>query len=95
MRTRVAAVWQVGKDPRLALQEAVVHWLKDAVAALLAKAPEELETYRVWVLGFADSVANAGSEGRFLGIGGEKVSAEEARFLELVRAALQSMPPAQ
>ena len=90
MRTRVAAVWQVGADPRLALEQTVIHWLKEAVEALRTKAPEDLEAYRVWVLGFADSVANAGAEGSFLGIGGEKVSAEEARFLASVRAALES-----
>ncbi|MCX6607486.1 MAG: hypothetical protein NTV52_28400 [Acidobacteria bacterium] len=89
MRARVAAVWQVGADPRLALQEAVIGWLREAVAALRVKAPGELEGYREWVLGFADSVANAGSEGSFLGMGGEKVSAEEARFLASVRGALE------
>ena len=89
MRVRVAAVWQVGVEPRLALQEAVIGWLREAVAALRAKAPEDLDTYREWVLGFADSVAHAGSEGSFLGIGEEKVSAEEARFLASVREALE------
>ena len=53
------------------------------------RAPGELEGYREWVLGFADSAANAGSEGSFLGIGGEKVSAEEARFMASVRGALE------
>ena len=33
MRVRVAAVWQVGVEPRLALQEAVIGWLREAVAA--------------------------------------------------------------
>ncbi len=89
MRVRVAAVWEVGTDPRVALQARVIAWLHEAVAALRVKAPEDLETYRDWVLGFADSVANAGSEGSFLGIGGEKVSAEEARFLAAVRGALE------
>lgn len=90
MQSRMADVMSAesGQDPRLVLREKTVEWLREAVLVLQKKAAGDLEAYREWVLGFADEVANAGSEGGLLGVRGEKVSAEEAAFLASVRAAL-------
>jgi hypothetical protein len=90
MQTRVADVMSGERnvDPRRVLREQSVVWLREAVAVLRKKAPEDLAAYEQWVLAFASDVANAGSEGGLLGVGGEKVSAEEAQFLATIRAVL-------
>jgi hypothetical protein len=46
--------------------------------------------YRGWLLGVADSVANAAKEGSFLGIGGQRVSETEQAFLTKLRGTLGS-----
>jgi hypothetical protein len=88
MQTRVAEVMSAerGLDPRLVLRERAVEWLREAVTVVQKKAPGDLEAYRDWVLGFANDIANAASEGGLLGVQGEKVSAEEAEFLASIRA---------
>ncbi len=69
--------------------------LGQAVALLEEKAtPEEVETYKQFVITLAQRVAEANKEGGFLGIGGEKVSdAEQARLAEIA-ATLGVEPPA-
>lgn len=62
------------------VKAAVVGSLQRAVAALQAKAPEELEPYKAWVASVADAVAQAG--------GG--VSEAESSFIASVKAAMQS-----
>ncbi len=91
MQTRVADVMsgEHGQDPRLVLREQSVNWLHEAVVVLRKKAPGDLVAYQYWVLGFASDVANAASEGGLLGVQGEKVSAEEARFLSTIRAVFE------
>jgi hypothetical protein len=60
-----------------------------AVAALVAaKAPQAAPGFRDWLKAVAAKVADAGSEGGFLGFGGEKVSAAEKATLERIAAAL-------
>ncbi len=88
MQSRVADVLSAerGQDPRLALREKSVGWLQEAVVVLQKKAAGDLAAYRDWVLGFASDIANAGSEGGLLGMRGERVSAEEAKFLAAIRA---------
>lgn len=87
MQTRVSDVMSAerGSDPRVVLRLRSLQWLREAVAVLEKKAPEDLASYRAWVLGFAGEVANAASEGGLFGIGGEKVSAAEAEFLASIR----------
>jgi len=67
-----------------------------AVAALLAgkASPEEAKEYRQWAYSVAENVANAASEGGFLGFGGEKVSDPEKQLLAKIRGTLGEMPSA-
>jgi hypothetical protein len=60
-----------------------------AIAALVAsKAPDAAPGYRAWLRGIAAKVAEAGTEGGFLGFGGVKVSEAEKATLSQVDAAL-------
>lgn len=60
-----------------------------AVAALVGqKAPGEAAGFKAWLKEIAVKVAEAGSEGGFLGFGGEKVSAAEEAALDRLDAAL-------
>lgn len=69
--------------------------LRDAVgkcsqaADLLAEkaAPSEMEAYVNWAIEVAEQVALAAKEGGFLGIGGERVSAQEMKALDAIRKA--------
>jgi hypothetical protein len=87
MQTRLTAVMAAphGQDPRVVLRDQALVWLREALAVLQRKAPEELAAYRGWVLEFAAQVANVASEGGPLGIRGERVSAEEAALLASLR----------
>ncbi len=59
-----------------------------AVRTLLdAKAPDESEAFRAWLLGLATASAEAGKEG-FAGVTGPRVSDDEAGYLDRLRAAL-------
>lgn len=61
-----------------------------AVAELLAKksTPEEAREYKEWAFYIGDKVANAASEGGFLGFGGEKFSDEERNALNELMTAI-------
>jgi hypothetical protein len=48
-----------------------------------------LDAYRKLIYGVAEKVANAASEGGFLGFGGTRVSSGEQGFLEELRNTLQ------
>jgi hypothetical protein len=67
-----------------------------AVAALLASkaSPQEAKEYRQWAFSVAENVANAASEGGFLGFGGEKVSDPEKQLIAKIRGALGDAPTA-
>jgi hypothetical protein len=70
---------------RLTLDE-----VEAAVSILKTKASaEELDAYRKLIYGVAEKVANAASEGGFLGFGGTRVSSGEQSFLEELRNTLQ------
>ena len=76
-----------GKAPAAVVEAAVAELT--AVAGLVAqKAPEAAPGFRDWLKAIAVRVAEAGSEGGFLGFGGEKVSAAETATLEKIAAAL-------
>jgi hypothetical protein len=63
--------------------------LRDAVALLEVKAtPEEVEAYKNLCLEIAQRVAERTKSGGVLGIGGEKVSADEQMALERLRGTL-------
>jgi hypothetical protein len=76
-----------GKQPAEVVDAAVAEL--GAVAALVAsKAPQEAPAFKDWLKEIAAKVAEAGTEGGFLGFGGVKVSEAEKATLERVNAAL-------
>ncbi len=65
-----------------------------AVALVEQKAgPQVAAAYRGWLVGVAETVANAAKEGSILGIGGERVSADERAFLDSLRTTLSGKVP--
>jgi hypothetical protein len=64
--------------------------LQAAVAVVKAKAtPEDVDSYKGFVLAVVQTVAEANREGGFLGIGGDEVSAQEQAALDEVTALLE------
>jgi hypothetical protein len=61
-----------------------------AASALLAlkASPTEATEYKKWALSVAEKVASASSEGGFLGIGGERITAAEEALIDQVKSAL-------
>jgi hypothetical protein len=55
--------------------------VKEAIALLDAKAPDEAASVKQWLYGVAQKAANAAREGGFIGIGGTAVSPEEQAAL--------------
>jgi hypothetical protein len=68
--------------------EAAVRELAAVAALVAAKAPEAAPGFRDWLKAIAAKVAEAGSEGGFLGFGGEKVSSAEKATLDRIATAL-------
>ena len=61
--------------------------LKEAAEIVTAKAPEDAAAYKAWLAAISQRVAEAASEGGFLGFGGVKVSeAEKATLAEIAKA---------
>jgi hypothetical protein len=82
-----------GKKPAEATEAAVTRL--GALARAVAEAvPEEAPSFRRWLRDVATQVAEAGTEGGFLGFGGEKVSEAERRTLAEIDAALGLAPGA-
>lgn len=72
------------------LQDAVEK-CKQVVRVLAEKATvEERDTYVNWTIYVAEQVALSANEGGFLGVGGERVSADEMRALGAIRDALNA-----
>lgn len=66
--------------------------VRQAIALLRQKAePAEVEEYQQMILERSDKVANAASEGGFLGIGGVRVSEAEQRVLDEIRLAVNRL----
>jgi hypothetical protein len=60
-----------------------------AASALLARLDAtQAAEYRRWAMSVADSVAQASTEGGFLGFGGERLSAAEKKLIGEIQAAL-------
>ena len=79
---RVRAVGDVAR--------ATTEGLREALGILERKAsPEELETYKRFVLDVAEAAAKAHKEGGFIGIGGKQVSESEQAALDEIAAALR------
>jgi hypothetical protein len=70
------------------MEENQLQNLRDAVALIEQKAtPEELHSYREFVLGLAKKVADARKEG-FMGLSGDRVSGEEQTAIDEIAEAL-------
>ena len=75
-----------GRSPEEAAVQAIAR-LSD-VSRLLKDRGVEATGFRTWIRGIARDVAEASTEGGFLGFGGEKISDEERRRLAQIDAAL-------
>ena len=86
------SVMQLKADDFAAAQQKLATLALDrvraAIAALQAKAPADLATYRSFVESLGERVAQAAKEGGFLGFGGERVSAGEKALLAKLAEAL-------
>lgn len=76
-----------GKPPA-AVVEAAVAGLAAAAAVVAAKAPEAAPGFKAWLQEVAARVAAAGTEGGFLGFGGEQVSDAEKATLDRLATVL-------
>jgi hypothetical protein len=75
-------------DPNEWIHQQTIATLQRANVIVNSKAPDELVTYREWILSIADKVANAAKEGGFLGFGGVRVSEGEEQMIAAIKAAL-------
>jgi hypothetical protein len=69
-------------------EEPVLRVLRAAAAVLSAKAPEELEAYRRFVVHLGEVAAEATRSGGVFGLGGQRVSYAEASALDKIRQAV-------
>lgn len=76
-----------GKKPAEATEAAVAR-LREIGAFVMAKAPDHASAYKEFVRATAQKVAEASTEGGFMGFGGEKVSAAERKTLADIEKAL-------
>ncbi|MFO1141302.1 MAG: hypothetical protein U1E59_02750 [Amaricoccus sp.] len=76
-----------GKKPA-EIVEAAVDELKSVAAVVTGTAPDQAAGFKAWLNTIAGRVAEAGTEGGFLGFGGEKVSAHEKATLERIATAI-------
>lgn len=68
--------------------EAAIAELTDVSRLVAAKAPEQAPGFKAWLGEIANKVAEAGTEGGFLGFGGEKVSVAEKAALDKIASVL-------
>lgn len=72
-----------GRKPAEIVDAAVTE-LGDVSALVAAKAPEAAAPFRAWLKEVAEKVAEAGTEGGFLGFGGVKVSDAEKATIDRI-----------
>jgi len=76
------------KDPETIMQQ-IYDYIGSTITTLSAKAsPAEVTAYKEWLLSVAQSVAESGKEGGFLGIGAVRVSDKEETVLANYRKVL-------
>lgn len=73
--------------------EALVTELERLATLIASKVPDLAPGFHAWLMDVAQKVAEAGTEGGFLGFGGEKVSAAEVAALTRIRTALGLSAP--
>lgn len=71
------------------MKRIILEALGQSVALIDAKAPDEAAGFKVWLGQISERVANAASEGGFMGFGGVKVSDAEKATLDEVSKALK------
>jgi hypothetical protein len=82
LRQHLAGVTKPGEVVQRSLAN-----LKEVSAILNAKAPQDAPGFKTWLQAIGQNVAEASSEGGFLGIGGVKVSdAEKATLADISKA---------
>ena len=75
-----------GAKPAEVVQRSLAN-LKEVSSILNAKAPQDAAGFKAWLQAISQNVAEASSEGGFLGIGGVKVSdAEKATLADISKA---------
>ncbi len=73
------------------LESAVTGRVQEALRLLEQKgSPEEVASYKEFILSVAQAAAEAHKEGGFIGIGGKEISPEEQTALDELRATLGS-----
>jgi hypothetical protein len=78
--------WHSGM--KLAQYEALaLDAIRSATATVAVKAPEDLQAFREFLVALAETAANANVEGGIMGVGGVRVSRNEAVAIALVRRA--------
>ena len=76
----------LGTKPAELVQRSLAN-LREVSAILDAKAPGDAQAFKTWLRGISQKVAEAASEGGFLGIGGVQVSdAEKATLADISKA---------
>lgn len=70
------------------LKAQVLSRLDKAVSAVEARAPEQAQAYKSWLMSTAERVAESAKEGGFLGFGGVAVSDQERATLDELRKRL-------
>ncbi len=79
-----------GAQQAINFQHAVIARSQDALSVVAQKgSPAEAAGYKALLNAVAESVANAATEGGFLGFGGVRVSDKEKSFLAALAAALE------
>jgi hypothetical protein len=76
-----------GAEPTDCVQRSLAH-LRDVSKILDAKAPADAAAFKRWLRSIGQNVAEAASEGSFLGFGGIRVSDAEKATLDDIAAAL-------
>lgn len=80
---------KVAGKPAAEMKATILEALRQTSAVLDAKAPDDAGGFKAWLRGISERVANAASEGGFMGFGGVRVSDAEKATLDEVSRALK------
>src|SRR5687768_16178427 len=86
-RERLESPLKMSRDPN-EMKSQCLQTCREVAALVSQKAPAEAQAYKQWVYQAAQNSANAAKEGGVFGIGGERVSEEEAAALREIATAL-------
>ena len=71
------------------MKRTILEALGQSATLVDAKAPDDAAGFKAWLAGISEQVANASSEGGFMGFGGVKVSDAEKATLDEISKALK------